>query len=107
MSYYTLIYPPKFVLLDCAIIYPFRYRLVARFCDVDLGTEFEYRGLVPSSHMGTSLNFGTQIHPSVVIVPRRLIIVNNGTATHISNMAEQDNIHRHHQVLKSFPFPTG
>ena len=41
MSYYTLIYPPKIVLLDCAIVYPFRYRLVARFRDVDLGTEFE------------------------------------------------------------------
>ena len=61
MSYYTLIYHPKFVLFDCAIIYPFRYRLVARFCDVDLGTEFEKRGLVPSGQTATSLNFGTQI----------------------------------------------
>ena len=41
MSYYTLIYPPKFVLLDCTIIYPLQYRLVARFRDVDFGTEFE------------------------------------------------------------------
>ena len=41
MSYYTLIYTQKFVLLDCAINYPFRYRLVVRFRDVDLGTEFE------------------------------------------------------------------
>ena len=57
MSYYTLIYPPKFVLLDCAIIYPFRYRLVALFHDVYLGTEFESRGLVPSGQTGTSLNW--------------------------------------------------
>ena len=71
MSYYTSIYPPKFVLLDCAIIYPFRYRLVARFPDVDLGTVNSSRGLVPSGQTGASLNFGTQIHPPVVIAARR------------------------------------
>ena len=49
MSDYTLIYPSKLLLLYCAIIYPFRYRPVVRFRDVDLGTEFEQRGLVPTA----------------------------------------------------------
>ena len=35
--------------------------------------------------MGTSLNFGAQIHPLVVVIAA---LINDGTATHISNMAE-------------------